>query len=67
MAADFARIAQAHRGDTDALAHALLSLRAIFGGDLPADPRFADRVAGWLELLFRDGAARTVSAAVAAR
>jgi fructuronate reductase len=67
MANDFARIVAAHRGDADGLANALLSLRAIFGADLPAASRFAGRVASWLKMLFRDGSARTVSAAVAAR
>jgi fructuronate reductase len=63
LAADFARIAAAHRGDPASLAAELLSLRAIFGEDLPAEPRFADRVAQWLSALFRDGAARTVAQA----
>jgi acetylglutamate kinase len=37
-------------------------MRTIFGDDLPRDPRFAVSVRGWLEALFRDGAARTVAA-----
>jgi fructuronate reductase len=61
LAADFARIAAAHRGDAASLAAELLSLRAIFGEDLPAEPRFAGKVEGWLCALFRDGAARTIA------
>jgi fructuronate reductase len=63
LAADFARIAGMHRGDPAALAAGLLSLRAIFGEDLPAEPRFTSKVAAWLSQLFRDGAARTVARA----
>jgi fructuronate reductase len=62
MRAQFAEIAARHRGDPRALCDALLGLRAIFGDDLAGDPRFADRVRGWLEILFRDGAARAVDA-----
>jgi len=62
LKAEFAAIAQRHRGDPRALCDALLALRAIFGDDLPRDPRFAAAVRGWLEALFRDGAARTVAA-----
>ena len=65
MAPEFARLAAAHRGDPESLAQALLSLPAIFGRDLSADPHFAGPVARWLVALFRDGAARTVAAAVA--
>jgi fructuronate reductase len=64
LAADFARVAAASRSDPGALAAGLLSLRAIFGEDLPADPRFAGKVAAWLSALFRDGAARTIARAV---
>ena len=66
LAGEFARIAAAHRGDPPALARGFLSLRAIFGDDLPADPRFSGRVASWLSALFADGAARTVARAAAA-
>jgi fructuronate reductase len=61
LAGEFARIAAAYRGDPAALAHGLLGLRAIFGEDLPADPRFAGRVTAWLEELFTTGAKRTVA------
>ena len=61
LAGEFARIAAACRGDPAALAHGLLGLRAIFGEDLPADPRFAGRVTAWLEELFATGAKRAVA------
>jgi fructuronate reductase len=64
MAPEFARIADAHRGDPAALARGFMNLHAIFGDDLPADPRFANRVTQWLEMLFAQGAARTVTRAV---
>jgi fructuronate reductase len=63
LAADFARVAAAHRGDPAALARGLLRLAAVFGTDLPADPRFVEPVTGWLVALFADGAARTVARA----
>jgi len=65
LSGEFARIAATCRGDPTALAHGLLGLRAIFGGDLPADPRFAGRVTAWLEELFAAGAKRTVARAAA--
>ncbi|HEX5862826.1 MAG TPA: mannitol dehydrogenase family protein [Casimicrobiaceae bacterium] len=65
LAGEFARVAAAHRGDPPALARAFLALRAIFGDDLPADPRFSGKVASWLSALFADGAARTVARAAA--
>jgi fructuronate reductase len=64
LAADFARIAAAHRGDPAGFAGELLGLGAIFGHDLPADPRFSRLVTARLEDLFGIGAARTVAAAV---
>jgi len=63
MAGEFARLAAAERGNPAALARGFLGLRAIFGADLPGDPRFAARVASWLGALFADGAARTVARA----
>jgi fructuronate reductase len=42
----------------------MFALRAVFGEDLPADPRFAGSVTAWLEELFEHGAARTVARAV---
>ena len=64
LAAQLAAIAGRHPDDPRALAHALLDIRAIFGDDLPRDPRFAEPVAAWLEKLFANGAARTVAEAV---
>jgi fructuronate reductase len=63
MAVEFARVASAQRGNPAALARELLGLRAVFGADLPADPRFAGKVTSWLAALFADGAARTVARA----
>jgi len=63
LAAQFARVAAAHRGDPAALARGLLDLAAVFGSDLPADPRFVGPVTRWLALLFADGAAKTVAQA----
>jgi fructuronate reductase len=63
LAAELARVAAAHRGDPAALARGLLGLAAVFGTDLPADPRFVEPVTGWLAALFADGAARTVARA----
>ena len=64
LASEFARVAREARGDPQALAHGMLSLRAIFGEDLPADPRFTRAVTSWLRELFVGGAARTVAHAV---
>jgi len=61
LASEFARVAAAHRGDPEALARGLLGLRAIFGDDLPADPRFVSKVIAWLKDLYAVGAARTVA------
>jgi fructuronate reductase len=64
FAPEFARVAREARGDPQALARGMLSLRAIFGEDLPIDPRFTRRVTSWLGELFANGAARTVARAV---
>jgi len=66
LAAEFARIAAAHRGDPAGLARGLLGLGSVFGVDLPEDPRFAEPVGRWLETLYSEGAARTVARAVGA-
>ncbi|TMH26221.1 MAG: mannitol dehydrogenase family protein [Betaproteobacteria bacterium] len=66
LSSEFARVAAAHRSDPQALGRALLGLRAVFGEDLPADARFADKVIDWLKALHADGAARTVARAVGA-
>ena len=62
LAAQFQAIAERHRGDPAGLCDGLLALRSIFGDDLAQDPRFADRVRGWLQALVRDGALHTVDA-----
>jgi fructuronate reductase len=62
LAVQFKAIAERHRGDPAGLCDGLLALRAIFGDDLPRDPRFADPVRGWLQALVRDGALHTVDA-----
>jgi len=64
FAADFARIAAAHRGDPAALARGLMGLAAIFGTQLPSDPRFVEPVTRWLAALYAEGASRTVARAV---
>jgi fructuronate reductase len=63
LAADFARIAEEHRGDPVGFARGLLGLTAIFGRDLPGDPRFSGLVTARLGNIFDIGAARTVAAA----
>jgi fructuronate reductase len=60
LASTFASIADAHRGDPAAHARALLGVTAVFGDDLPQDPRFTRPVTAWLESLHTHGAARTV-------
>jgi mannitol 2-dehydrogenase len=67
LAADFARVAAANGGDPQALARGLLGLTAIFGTDLPVDPRFVGPVTRWLASLFADGAASTVARAARGR
>ncbi len=66
LAGEFARIAAAQRGNASALAREYLGLRAVFGADLPDNPRFAAKVTGWLAALFADGAARSVARATEA-
>jgi fructuronate reductase len=65
LAGEFAKIAQAQHGNPAALARALLGIRAIFGDDLPREPRFAGAVTDWLAALYTEGAARVVARAVA--
>ncbi len=66
LAGEFMRLATAKRGNPAELARELLGVRAVFGADLPADPRFAGKVANALRALFAEGAARTVARAVGA-
>ena len=63
---EFARIAAAHRGDPAGLARGLLGIRAVFGEDLPRDPRFTEAVTTWLAALCAQGSARTVADAARA-
>jgi len=65
LAGEFRRIAAAHRGNASASVRALLSIRAIFGDDLPADERLVAKLSGWLDALMADGAQRTVARAAA--
>lgn len=60
LAARFASAADAHRGDPAAFSGALLAIDAIFGADLPRDPRFVAPVTAWLGTLFERGAAATI-------
>ena len=66
LAGEFARVAAAQSGDPGGLARALIGLRAVFGEDLPTDPRFVAKVTAWLTALYAEGAARTVARAVGA-
>ena len=66
LAPELARIAAAHRGDPRGIARGVLGIRAVFGEDLPADPRFSETVTAWLAALFAQGSARTVAAAARA-
>lgn len=52
-------------GDVKRLAESLLGIEAIFGADLPADPRFTSEVVRHLDSLLRNGAERTAEAALA--
>jgi fructuronate reductase len=58
--------AQAAGPDAERLAPALLAIRAIFGEDLPRDPRFAAPVTQALRRLFAHGAKRAVEEAASA-
>jgi fructuronate reductase len=60
-AAGLAALTKAAGPSADRLAPALLSLRDVFGADLPADPRFVSAVTAALDRLFREGAKRTVA------
>jgi fructuronate reductase len=60
IAARYAELASTHRGDPRGFGSALLGLDAIFGRDLPAQPRFTQPVLDALSALFAHGAARTV-------
>ncbi len=59
--ADELRRRTAGLGGAGALAEALLGLDAVFGRDLPAEPRFTRAVVDALSTLMRDGAAASVA------
>lgn len=56
----FAKLADAHRDDPAAFASGVLAVDAVFGDDLPREPRFTTPAIAWLISLFANGAARTV-------
>jgi len=56
LAAELRRRAEAAGLAAEPLGRALMGVRAIFGDDLPADPRFAGPVTQALDLLLREGA-----------
>jgi fructuronate reductase len=64
LAAQFASLAKAHRGNPAAFAQGLFAIRAIFDEDLHNEPRFTAPVTRWLTELFSFGAATTVARAV---
>jgi fructuronate reductase len=64
LAAEFARISALSGNDPGQLARGLFGLKAVFGDDLPRSAHFVEQVQAWLDLLFTDGAARTVARAV---
>jgi len=64
LAPRFAAVAAESGKDPVAHARGLLALAAIFGDDLPKDPRFTAPVIRWLTMLCADGAASTVGRAV---
>lgn len=61
LAADLRRLADAAGADADRLAKAMMSVKAIFGTDLPQDPRFGDAVTGALQQIMEHGAKRAVA------
>ena len=66
FAAELATIAEKAGQDSDRLADGLFALTAVFGPDLPRDPRFAKPVRGALNRLFAIGARRAVAAMASA-
>ncbi len=65
LAAQYAAIAAAAAGDSDALGRGLLRLTAIFGDDLPHNARFVDALLGWLSRLAAVGVRATLAGAAA--
>jgi fructuronate reductase len=66
LAARFAEIAKPPGPSSENLADGFLSLEAVFGTDLPHDPRFRSAVREALASLHRDGAQATVQSFAAA-
>ncbi|MBF5095975.1 mannitol dehydrogenase family protein, partial [Azospirillum sp. INR13] len=62
LAFRLAEIAATAAGDSDQLAGALFGLTAVFGDDLPRDPRFTGPVTAALKRLFAEGARAVVAA-----
>jgi fructuronate reductase len=67
LAATLAEIAAGAAGDPDRLdpdrlADGLLGLTAVFGTDLPADPRFTDPTRAALRRLYAEGARAVIAA-----
>ena len=60
LAAQLKALSEAAGPEASRLAPTFLSIREIFGDDLPADPRFSQPVTGALSSLFARGALRTV-------
>jgi fructuronate reductase len=63
LIADLRTRTAAAAGDPDRLGDELMSLTAVFGHDLPREPRFTEPVRAALSQLFREGAAATASRA----
>lgn len=61
LAADLKRRAESAGRSAPSLARALAGVEAIFGADLPADPRFLDAVIAALEALLTKGARATLA------
>jgi fructuronate reductase len=62
LAPRFAKISAETPNDPAALVNAFLSIREIFGPDLPENPRFRSKVTEHLRDLLQTGAARSVGA-----
>jgi fructuronate reductase len=62
LAETLAEIAAGAAGDPDRLADGLLGLTAVFGTDLPADPRFTDPARAALRRLYAEGARAVIAA-----
>ncbi len=62
LAATFAEKARAAGRDATTLSRSLFGIEAIFGGDLPREPRFTQAVERHLAALFDKGAKATVAA-----